>query len=127
MGNPSDEKCDNEQLSTATAKESSDTASDAKIEQSNSKAIETLMSNPPSIQKKVLSTADRSKALAQSRFLLQETVSSLTEFCSMDTRREQKFHGVQIENSRSQKIWKPLDIASISSNSSASVGRKSFG
>ena len=53
-----------------------------------------------------ITPADRSKALAQARLLLNETVASLSELCNDEAKKDQKYRGVKIEMSPSQKIWK---------------------
>jgi len=53
-----------------------------------------------------ITPADRSKALAQARLLLNETVASLSKLCNDEAKKDQKYRGVKIEMSPSQKIWK---------------------
>ena len=125
----SDKVDDKESSNMPTTTEPNDTGtSGAKVEEKlETNTIENLSSGTSSRQKNTLTAADRSKALAQSRLLLQETVASLIDFCSMDAKKEQTFHGVQVENSRSQKMWKAIDFTNISSSNSAAGGRKLFG
>jgi len=70
-----------------------------------------------------ITAADRSKALAQSRLLLSETITSLAKLCKDDSKKDQRcnYTGIQIELSPNQKIWKAEDKGS-SGNSSS--GRK---
>jgi hypothetical protein len=56
-----------------------------------------------------ITTADRSRALAQCRLLLSETVASLSNQCNKagDSKTDQhNYKGIQIQESPSQKIWK---------------------
>ena len=56
----------------------------------------------------VITPSDRSRALAQSRLLLSETVASLARQCQCIKEEDSKkdYKGVQIQLSPSQKIWK---------------------
>jgi hypothetical protein len=51
-----------------------------------------------------ITAADRSKALAQSRLLLSETIASLANLCKDDSKKD--YAGIHIELSPNQKIWK---------------------
>lgn len=56
-----------------------------------------------------ITPTDRSRALAQCRLLLSETVSSLAHLCKEDDSKKDQtcnYKGVQIQLSPSQKIWK---------------------
>lgn len=54
-----------------------------------------------------ITPADRSKAFAQARIMLNEAVESLSKVCkSADTTKEKNYAGVQVFISQSQKIWK---------------------
>ena len=53
-----------------------------------------------------ITAADKSKALAQSRLLLNETISSLAQICKDESKKDRKYSGIQIEMSTNQKIWK---------------------
>ena len=64
------------------------------------------------IPKTTITAADRSKALAQCRLLLSETVASLSNLCKDDSKKDQNYRGVQILMSPSQKIWKPEEKGS---------------
>lgn len=59
-----------------------------------------------------ITAADKTKALAQTRLLLGETISSLAYLCRDEYKKDQKYSGVQIEMSLNQKIWKIEDAAS---------------
>ena len=54
----------------------------------------------------VITSAERSKALAQSRLLLQQTVASISEMCQLDAKKDQNYREVMVETSENQKIWK---------------------
>eukprot|EP01083_Nonionella_stella_P114568 338916_1 len=54
----------------------------------------------------VITSADRSKALAQARLLLSETVTTLSDVCKVESKTEKSYKNVQVETSPSQKIWK---------------------
>jgi len=53
-----------------------------------------------------ITAADRSKALAQSRLLLSETLASLAKLCKDDSKKDKPYSGIHIEMSSNQKIWK---------------------
>jgi hypothetical protein len=59
-----------------------------------------------------ITAADKSKALAQSRLLLSETISSLAYLCRDESKKDRKYSGIQIEMSPNQKIWKMEDGSS---------------
>jgi hypothetical protein len=71
--------------------------------------------------KTVITASDRSRALAQCRLLLIETVAALSNQCKQNQRSENKsgpspdqnqsYKGIQIEMSPSQKIWKTEEKA----------------
>ena len=62
-------------------------------------------SKPPT-QPPTITSAERSKALAQSRLLLQQTVASISEMCQLDAKKDQNYREVMVETSENQKIWK---------------------
>ena len=73
-----------------------------------------------------ITAADRSKALAQSRLLLNETLASLTKLCKDDSKKDKPYSGILIEMSSNQKIWKVEEKGSVSGNGGGSgrEGRK---
>lgn len=72
---------------------------------SSSRSTSTNNSTTAKVQK--ITPSDRSKALAQSRILLDETLLSLKELCQSDTCKDQSYRGCIVELSKSQKVWKP--------------------
>ncbi len=74
--------------------------------------------------------ADRSKALAQSRILLNEAITSLVDLCTVDrTKKDIQYHGCIVETSKSQKIWKPDFVFPPATDGSGASGqnKKSHG
>mmetsp|Transcript_1204 Transcript_1204/g.2187 ORF Transcript_1204/g.2187 Transcript_1204/m.2187 type:complete len:649 (-) Transcript_1204:81-2027(-) len=59
-----------------------------------------------------ITAADKSKALAQSRLLITETINSLAYLCRDKSKNDGKYSGMQIEMSQNQKIWKMEDSLS---------------
>ena len=57
-------------------------------------------------QAPIITSAERSKALAQSRLLLQQTVASISKMCELDSDKDQNYRGLKVETSENQKIWK---------------------
>lgn len=68
-----------------------------------------------------ITAADRSKALAQSRLLLNETLASLAKLCKDDSKKDKPYSGLLIEMSSNQKIWKTEEKGS---GGSGREGRK---
>lgn len=54
----------------------------------------------------VITSAERSTALAQSRLLLQQTITSISKMCELDSKKDQNYRGLKVETSENQKIWK---------------------
>eukprot|EP00555_Chaetoceros_dichaeta_P005260 CAMPEP_0198266138 /NCGR_PEP_ID=MMETSP1447-20131203/26732_1 /TAXON_ID=420782 /ORGANISM="Chaetoceros dichaeta, Strain CCMP1751" /LENGTH=591 /DNA_ID=CAMNT_0043956045 /DNA_START=103 /DNA_END=1878 /DNA_ORIENTATION=- len=72
----------------------------------------------------IITAADRTKALAQSRLILRQTISNLAESCKADIGKE-VYRGMKVEMSPSQKIWK-FDPFPVCNNINAS-GKKGHG
>jgi hypothetical protein len=65
----------------------------------SSSEVDTLMET-------AITPADRSKAFAQARIILNQAVDSLSKVCKNDTTKEKLYSGIQVFTSQSQKIWK---------------------
>jgi len=72
------------------------------IEIGNNIAPNTLASTGGNL----VTAADRTKALAQSRLILRQTISNLSESCKAYTSKDAFSSGMMVELSPSQKIWK---------------------
>jgi hypothetical protein len=92
---------------TTTSNNEVEEAKDTENDDSNKKQITTTRATTTVMKVPKLTPDDRSKALAQARILLEETVSSLQRVCQMggDSNTLQ-YHHCTIESSQNQKSWK---------------------
>jgi len=89
----------------------------------NSGNINISNASAPSVGN-IITAADRTKALAQSRLILRQTIFNLAQSCKTDIGKE-LYRGMKVEMSPSQKIWK-FDPFPVCNNTSVN-GKKGHG